>query len=263
MKKLLIFLPIVLLSACGWNTKNTNSENVSKNSSNQEQIVKNAQIQNKQEQNSKETVDQSQNTKQNINKEDNNQKSKELEIYKKEYSEKITKLENLWKDKMSKLQVLANANCPWVCNLDMKDKLSKTELKIAQDCNKVCIAKQNQAKKELKKIEEQLKKEKQAYPEKCFQDAKQNYERQAKFRKQEKQQLPEWFKQPSKEEIVQSDAERCILIYGWTNYDCEKIKKYTKPYQKCKRLIQLQQDMQFIKSWKYRSFDDYLREKNR
>jgi len=186
------------------------------------------------------------------------EKIKELKELKKEYSEKLTKLENLWTDKKAKLQILANANCLWVCNLDMKNKLSKEELKIAQDCNKVCIAKQNKAKKELEKLEEQLKKEKQAYPEKCFQDAKKRYEQQEKNFSKEKQQLPKWFKQASKEEIIQSDAERCILIYGWTNYDCEKIKKYKKPYEKCKRLKQVEQDLQFIESWKYKSFDEYL-----
>ena len=144
----------------------------------------------------------------------------------------------------------------------MKDKLSSVELKIAQECNKQCVEKQKQAQEKLKQIENQIEQEKKAYPDKCFADAEKKYEQQQKMLKQDKQNLPEDYKLPSKEEIIKLDANRCILIYGYTNFDCEKIKKYPQPYEKCKRLRQLQSDLDFINSWQYKTFDDYLQNKN-
>ena len=273
MKKLYLLSIILLaLSWCGQNqtthTNNLNQDNKQAvNTVEKEQISMNTEKNNEKLNQNKRNTEQQISDNQEIDekqkvKYSKEEKEQEIKIYKKEYTEKLNKLENMWPDEMSKLRVLAHANCAWVCNLDMKDTLTPTELKIAQECNKQCIEKQKQAKEKLEQIRKQLEKEKQAYPAKCFQNAEKRYEEQQKMFAQDKQKLPKDYKLPSKEEIVKSDANRCILIYGYTNYDCEKIKDYKEPYEKCKRLRQLQSDLQFIDEWKYKTFDDYLQNKN-
>jgi len=263
MKKIFLILPLVLLASCGANSQQVQDKTQIQDSKqiieNKEELKTNSTTQNETQQ-ALENTKESKQPEQITQEKQIDTKKEEIKEIKAEYTQKLQNLENLWwYDELTKLRTLANANCAWVCNLDMKDKLSQEELKVAEACNKLCVKKQNQAKQKLKEIEEKLKKEKQAYPGKCFEKAKKSYEQQEKIRKQTEQQLPNNFKQPSKEEIIQQDAERCILIYWWTNYDCEKIKKYKKPYEKCKRLRQLQQDIQFIKTWKNKTFDDYLR----
>jgi len=270
MKKIwlfMLFISVLALWACSnqndvkKNKENTQSTQVSKEVS--KNTVNNKWNNQTLQQKVKNNTENNTQTKQVDNETNIQNQQKQVEEIKKEYSEKLNKLANLWwTDELSKLEVLANANCPGVCNLDMKNQLTKEELKVAQACEKLCIEKQTQAKAKLKQYQAKLNQEKQAYPEKCFQDAEKNYEQQQKMLKNNKQPLPKWFKQPSKQEIVQLDANRCILIYGWTNYDCNKIKKYKQPYERCKRLRQLQGDLEFIQNWKYKTFDDYLQNKN-
>jgi len=263
MKKVLILtigLIVLSLSACS-NQQQTTQTDLKKNNqqlfTNKEK-TKTSETSPKVEKDEVKISNRNNNTsKKNVKKEINEQEIKEVE---KKYSKNLHVLENMWEDnKISKLSILANANCTWVCNLDMKNKLSSIEFQAAKNCYKQCVKKQMEAKQELEKIENQLNQEKQAYPEKCFQDAEQIYDQIKKNMLQGSQQ---WVKLPSKKAIVQTYANRCILIYGWTNYDCEKIKKYKEPYEKCKRLRQLQQDLDFIQNWKYKTFDDYLRNKN-
>ena len=254
---LLLLITSFLLTSCSNKqvSNNTIWKNIDKT-----MVVENANIQNQ-------TKDKTQLVKESNNGQvKNNEEGKidsnkwELIEIKQEYVEKLKNLESMWEDEMSKLQILANANCTGVCNLDVKNQLTEVELKVAQACYKSCIKKQEEAKQELEKLQKQLEQEKAKYPKKCFQDAEENYKKQQEMFKQAKN-LPKDYKLPSKEEFIQSEANRCLLMYGYLNYDCEKIKDYPQPYQHCKRLMQLQQDLQFINQWKYKSFDDYLRER--
>ena len=255
MKKITYFVllsGVLFLSSCWQNTqqdKNTTKQEVE--TTKEDNLLTNS-WQNEKIENTKT---------ENVNKEEQEKlKKQEIQVYKKEYSEKLQNLEKMWNDEFEKLQILANANCEWVCNLDMKDQLTQLELKVAQACYKSCVKKQEQAKKKLEQLQKQLEQEKAQYPKKCFKDAEENYKKQQEMLKNNKN-LPKWYKPPKKEEIIQADANRCILMYGYLNYDCEKIKDYKQPYEQCKRLRQLEQDLQFIENWKYKSFDDYLREK--
>ncbi len=208
---LLIGLIILSLSACSNQQKTTQVElKGNKQQTVNQEKSKTTELSQKSKKDDMNVSDENNNSEKDIKKETEQSEitQQEIQQVKKEYSEKLEKLETLWwYDKIDRLRVLANANCTWVCNLDMKDKLSPIELQVAQDCYKQCVEKQNQAKKELEKVQEQLNQEKQAYPEKCFQDAKQRYEQMEKeFSKMDKNM--KWPALPSEKEFVKSYAER-------------------------------------------------------
>jgi len=69
-------------------------------------------------------------------------------------------LEAVWNDEIAKLQIMIDANCEWICNLDKKDILSKEELELSEKCYSKCILKQKEANKELEDIKIGLNKKK-------------------------------------------------------------------------------------------------------
>jgi len=281
MKKIILLMfSMVLLSACSNNNKNnvsntnsektsvttttkTNNTNSNKNlSTTYTSDIRNnkkssSNIQTSNVKNNKET---SHNTSQNTQNNESIQQNKqwiEIKEVKKKYVKRLNALKDLGTDKMKELRVLAFANCTWVCDLDIANQLSETKLKIAKACYKSCIDRQKKAKEQLVKIKQQLEFEKLRYPKKCFEDAKKEYE------KNQKEMLKDvwtWDTQMSKEKIIEMSANHCILIYWFSNHDCEKIKDYKKPYEECKRLMKLDDDLMFIRYREYKTFDDYLKD---
>ena len=235
------FLGVLLISWCGKETQQTiltwkNNINVSKqtiednlsgNLNEERQLVLQKEQQKQEEQKVVEHID--------------------LKQIKTRYTQRLKNLENLW------VEVISTANCTWVCDLDMKDRLSQQELKIAKQCFEKCIQMQQKAKQKLKILEEKQKQLLKKYPQKCIDDAKARAEKIEKDLKNSK------VKEPfNKQEFIKFESERCLLIYWFTSW-CEKIKKWKTVYEKCKSLKQLQQDLDFIKQWQNQKFEDYLK----
>ena len=167
MKKIyLLAIFLLALSWCGQNqisqTDNLHQDNKQAvNTVEKEQVFINTKKNNEKIDQNQENTNQQISDNQEINekqdiKQPKEEKTQELKTYKKEYSKRLNKLETMWTDEISKLRILANANCTWVCNLDMKDRLTSDELKIAEECNRQCIEKQKQAKEKLEQIGKQI-----------------------------------------------------------------------------------------------------------
>ena len=164
-----------------------------------------------------------------------------------------------------KVEVLASVNCTWVCNLDFKEHLTKEELKIAKKCYKECIQKQEKAKQKYEKLKKEMKNEKKQYPKKCISDAEKEYKSFINEMKERKNQadMPWNFKIPSKEEFINFASEDCLVSYWYINRNCEAIKEYKNAYDKCKKVIEFEDNMFFVERWKWKTLDDFVLERRR